>query len=64
MKLLNFWKRKISANKGKLKRKFAKAVSLSGFGIGSLNQTSSNWVGWILIIIGFIAGFFWLRGGR
>ena len=78
MKWFNFWKKKISASGKKLKRKVAKIVSLSGFGsgtvllspnitgsaIGNLNQTSSNLIGGILIIIGIIAGFFWLRGRK
>lgn len=58
-----------------LENKVAKAVSLSGFGsgtvllssnitgnvIGNLNQISLNWIGGVLFVVGLIAGFFWLK---
>lgn len=58
-----------------LEKKVAGIISISGLGvaifflssnitgsaIGSLNQTSSNWIGGILFVVGLIAGFFWLR---
>lgn len=62
----------------KLEDKVAGIISLAGLGlgifflssnisgnvVGSLNQTSSNWIGGILFIVGIVAGFFWLRNKK
>ncbi len=41
---------------------FFLAPNLTGNIIGNLSQTSSNWLGAVLLVAGLAGGFFWLRG--
>lgn len=38
--------------------------NMTGNVIGGLNQTSSNWVGAVLLAVGLVAGFFWMKGRK
>ena len=41
---------------------FFLSPNLTGNVIGNLNQTSSNWLGAVLLVAGVAGAFFWLRG--
>ncbi len=41
---------------------FFLSPNFTGNVIGSLNQTSSNWLGAVLLVAGLVGGFFWLKG--
>jgi len=35
--------------------------NITGYTIAGLNNTSSNWIGAILLIVSLVAGYFWVR---
>lgn len=51
----------IVATLGILSGLFFLSSNITGNVVGNLNQTSSNWIGGILFVIGLIGGYFFVR---
>lgn len=43
---------------------FFLSSNITGNAIGTLNQTSSNWIGAVFLIVGLVAGFFWVKSSK